>query len=236
MKKVRSYLFHKIIFPSKTFFWKWIHPKTIKREGILFNIQPEIVPYYIYSKNTFSRLLPIFNQHVNSKSIVVDVGASFGFYSLYCAKHLQAQKVIAIEPTSKSFELLNKNIKDNQTTNIEPIRTAIGDTKGEVALYLDKTCFGNNSLSIKTDQSEMVSLNKLDDIIPHADFIKIDTEGFEYKVIQGMTRLLKESRPVLLLELGQDAAPINLLLQEQEYVATTKIGHNQLFLPKEKLT
>ena len=64
-------------------YWKMFHPRIVSRFGIKFKIDPQVVPYYIIRRKTFRSLLPVFDHYVTSNSIVLDIGASFGFYSLY---------------------------------------------------------------------------------------------------------------------------------------------------------
>ena len=97
LKKIKRFVSKRIVFPLATLKWKLFHPKILPRLGMKFIIDPQVVPYYITNKKTFQRLLPLFDFFVNENSIVLDIGASFGFYSIYSSKIRNAKKVIAFE-------------------------------------------------------------------------------------------------------------------------------------------
>jgi FkbM family methyltransferase len=64
---------------------------------------------------------------------------------------------------------------------------------------------------VESDQSIEVELKKLDDIIPEnikIDFIKIDTEGAEYLVLQGGKATIEKDRPYVLFEFGVGASDV----------------------------
>lgn len=230
-KKIRKYLGGKLLF-LRNWHWRLFHPEKVARMGLTLAIDPYVVPYYIAKKNTFKRILPVFNFFVGKNSTVVDVGASFGFYSLYSSKVSRAKKVIAFEPTSRSFRLFLKNIKENYLHNIAAHQLAIGEEEGEAKLYWDESCFGSNSLIRKSSRYELVKVMPLDKLVSRADFVKIDVEGAEYEVLQGMKRILSTSKPPLLLELSCRKEEIMRFLQAYDYRAVLSIGHNLLALHK----
>ena len=81
-------------------------------------------------------LLPIFDYFVDEKSTVIDIGASFGFYSLYSSIIRKAEKVIAFEPTTRAYNLLIDNLHNNNVQNVESHRSAVGEIKCEADLKL----------------------------------------------------------------------------------------------------
>ncbi len=59
---------------------------------------------------------------LNSDSIVVDVGAHIGKYTLFSARI--SRKVIALEPCKDNYEILIKNIKLSNLRNVIPLNLA----------------------------------------------------------------------------------------------------------------
>lgn len=171
--------------------WYFIHPRTVKRLGIIFKINPWVVPYYIIRKNTFLRLLPIFDSYVKTDSVVLDIGASFGYYSLYCTKILNAKKVIAFEPTAQSYNLLIDNLIKNNVDRVVTYRCAVGDKIDRIKLNYNLWGSGDNSIiekdSWKYEWVDMITIDSLAQ--SQVDFVKIDVEGAEYVVLKGMKKL-----------------------------------------------
>ena len=69
--------------------------------------------------------------------IVVDIGAHMGRYTIIGSKRVGAQgKVVAIEAHPGNFEMLNRNIKLNQLTNVIPLNYAVYSKETKIKLYL----------------------------------------------------------------------------------------------------
>ncbi|WP_082398398.1 FkbM family methyltransferase [Aeropyrum camini] len=146
---------------------------------------------------------------ITNSSIVFDIGANIGIYTLNVAP--KVEKVIAIEPEPSNFELLLNNvILNNLTSKVLPLNIAIGTKDGKTKLYLDnKGGSGTHSIVLKRSSKYLnVPYYKLDtiyknlkrkSIIDHVDLIKIDVEGAELLVLHGAQNLLKAEHPKLII-------------------------------------
>jgi FkbM family methyltransferase len=222
--KLRKFI-GKAYVPLASWIWQYIHPPFVRRFGVNFLVDSKVVPYYITRKSSFRRLLPIFDYYLSNGKTLIDIGASFGFYSLFSAK--KGAKVIAFEPTSRSCNLLLRNLRENGL-NIILHQVALGSLIGEAKLYHGR-CFGSNSLN-GSGRYEKVPIQVLDDYKLQPDLVKIDVEGRELDVLQGMKNTLK-GRPALLIEISQDYAAIKELLRKKKYSFVLSIGHNYLAMP-----
>lgn len=133
--------------------------------------------------------------------IFVDVGAHIGFYSLLASEILEDPgKVYSFEPTPTTFNLLKKNSKN--LNNVKLFNIALFDKKGEITFSDYGPGYGAYNSG---NDKEAVALNKkpkiivvktetLDNILDKEklkpDLIKLDAEGLEYKILQGMNNLL----------------------------------------------
>lgn len=142
----------------------------------------------------------------DANSVLVDIGANVGIYSLFAAT--KKHKVLALEPESLNFACLNLNIKDNDfDENITAFPISVNDEQKISYLNMSNEPKFGGSMStfdrcIREEGDEFqpiykqgsISL-KLDDIIKSlnltVDYIKIDVDGNELKVIKGMTEILK---------------------------------------------
>lgn len=122
-------------------------------------------------------------------SLIVDIGAYIGDFSLYAAKYLNA-RVIAYEPTQESYELLKENIGINDLWDrIKPINKAVGPSN-EITLNVVKE---DNEIHVSSywypdaekrvvqsvTLEEILDMNDLNKI----DLLKIDCEGGEYDIL-----------------------------------------------------
>jgi FkbM family methyltransferase len=128
------------------------------------------------------------------RRVCIDVGAHVGLWSRVLAHKFQT--LYAFEPVAELCECFRKNV---DTVNVELIESALGAKTGkEVMVNDDPSNSGNwriGSLGAPT------SINTLDEFrYEDVDFIKIDTEGTELRVLIGAINTIKRYRPFILVE------------------------------------
>ena len=165
--------------------------------------------FYLNNPDTLAAIL---KERLGRESVYVDVGANIGQTSLIAACY--AKRVLAFEPvTVDNFQL---NLQQNPTKkNITLFPYALSNKEGAETIYLSKENDGGHSLSkgfmdrIKTkiDSTMNVQLRRFDDLhLGKVDFIKIDVEGHELAVLQGMEKALVEATYVY-CETSKNEAP-----------------------------
>ncbi len=81
---------------------------------------------------------------------VVDVGANIGYYTLLLANKVgKTGKVYAFEPDKINFEILAKNVKENNLENVVMINAAVGKKEGKLKLHRSEENFGDHKLLLK---------------------------------------------------------------------------------------
>lgn len=155
----------------------------------------------------------ILHREIRPGDAVIDIGANIGYYALLEARLVGSEgTVYAIEPVPENYELLCKNIELNGYTNIKPYLLAIGDRNGTETLHLTKqsNCgvilgdiprsarFKRRMEAIGTGATIDVEIISLDEFVEREgidpDFIRMDVEGYEIAIIEGMKKILSESR------------------------------------------
>jgi FkbM family methyltransferase len=146
--------------------------------------------------------------------IVVDIGAHMGKYTIISSKRVGSNgKVVAIEAHPGNFEMLNRNIKLNQLTNVIPLNYAVYSKETKVKLYLPEEESGytiyNTIMSNRAgteDKFVEVNANTVDYLLKlnqireeQVNWIKVDVEGAEFEVLKGATNVLSKSRDIALL-------------------------------------
>ncbi len=141
------------------------------------------------------------------EGVFIDIGANVGAYSLILAKKLKNLVVIAIEPETKNFDLLKKNIALNNLSNITALNQGCFSYKTKMNLYISLRGLGLHSIIKKVGKfKSIIQVDKLDNIVnglklTRIDLIKIDVEGAEYEVIRGASKILKKYHPQLIIEI-----------------------------------
>jgi FkbM family methyltransferase len=138
---------------------------------------------------------------------VVDVGANFGYYTMLAAAETHLDNHIhSIEADPYNFEILNKNVEVNGYQQIvKTYNCAALDKRREVTLRQFRNHFGSNSIfsdpaDPRIANSVQVQGIPLDDLIPSpVDLIKIDAEGCEPLIFEGMQELIRRSPNIQIL-------------------------------------
>jgi FkbM family methyltransferase len=144
------------------------------------------------------------------KSVLLDVGANVGMYSLFAAVMRQAE-VYAFEPESQNFALLNANIEvNNMSGRVLAFPLALSDQARLDRLYLQGFVPGGSCNSFGEEVgfdlqhrvagfvqgAYSVSIDQLVEAgsMPVPDFIKLDVDGFEHKVLRGAAKTLANAK------------------------------------------
>ena len=156
-------------------------------------------------------LAPFIKNSVN----ILDIGGHVGSHSIVYSKLNPNSTIFIFEPQQKLFELLKKNIMENNCNNIKPYNMALGNFNGNFTLQVSATDGSNVNTPVEygTDKlyniggigfgenGEEVLVSTGDSLdINYVHFIKIDVEGAENLVINGLLNYLSENSPIIIME------------------------------------
>lgn len=177
--------------------------KTIDVRGLKFNIMPRYTYHYV-DQNYEQFSLDLLDRIVEEGGVSIDIGAHYGIYSLLAAR--KSKKVFAFEPVPENYKILKKNIEANGLDDIiTPFNKAVSDKQGTVKFNItwasDSAGFYNHP-NAEVIRQIKVSTTAIDsELIGAKDvsFIKIDTEGHEIHVLEGLKNTLKNNKNAKLL-------------------------------------
>ena len=138
---------------------------------------------------------------VKPGSVVFDVGAQAGFYTLLASRLAgPTGTVLAIEPLPRNLGHLREHVARNGAANVTIVPAAAADRPGTAAFRTEETGYMGR---LAPDGELSVPVLTLDDLAAtHAvrpDVVKLDVEGGEAEVLHGAHRILTEDRPVVFL-------------------------------------
>ena len=187
------------------------------------NIDANVFFYGAFEKPLLFFLRDTLNALITEtpKAIFMDIGANVGHHSIFLSKF--ASQVLAFEPYPKVNMQFKQQIAHNNISNIQIFETGLSDRRETLNYYAPT---GNNEGIGSFDESSIgkgnTSYGKLElqegDQVIESDswknikLIKIDVEGFEKKVIKGLTRTIEEERPVIVCEItyGQQLSFVSI--------------------------
>jgi FkbM family methyltransferase len=142
---------------------------------------------------------------IKSGDVALDIGANIGYYALIESQLVGANgKVYAVEPVQGNLELLKKNLRLNNVKNVDTFQLAIGECNEESEIFvsnfsnlcsMDKNTVGGKIIGVQSVSEEAIDafLNNK----PSPNLIRMDVEGYEYKIIRGMPGTLKGDVKIL---------------------------------------
>lgn len=142
----------------------------------------------------------VFKRFVDKSSLVVEVGANMGAHTLALAG--LAGTVVAFEPQRIVFQVLCGNLALNSVANVVAIPAAVGEQEGRTHIPFASPWHHCNYGGIQTgDAGESVPVRTLDAMnLPALDFLKLDCEGAELRVLIGARETIRKYQPVIYLE------------------------------------
>lgn len=193
--------------------------RRICRNGIYYDIDlSEGIDFSLFLFGYFQSHVLNFNLiSLPADSIVLDVGANIGTMSLQLAKRVSRGKIFAFEPTDYALKRLKRNLSLNLdiANRIIPIKTFLSDRSGsrpQMRAYsswkIDKKRTDSHIVHGGSLQNTTgVEAVTIDDFckrnnIKRVDFIKIDTDGYEYRVLQGGRDTIERFHPYVIFEVG----------------------------------
>ena len=169
-----------------------------------FGVTFEIVATGSYEPLSRKVLLAILSEGM----IFIDIGAHVGLFSVPASFAVGSKgTVIAFEPHPENFAILRTNIHNNEIKNAQLIQSAVTNFNGVSELHESAINSGDHRL-VETNR---ISGSKVETVtttldtfceqnnITKVDVIKIDVQGSEFAVLDGMQKLLDQNKKLALI-------------------------------------
>jgi FkbM family methyltransferase len=182
----------------------------------------------------------VFQRQLRPGGTAMDVGANWGYFTLLAAASVGSSgAVVSLEPDPRQYDALARNVEMNGFTHVTTVRAAASARSGRVTLlgYADEEANrGVTRIAAGTDRGatdaarqfevDAVTIDGLMPQVREVDLVKIDVEGAEDLVLEGMREglslhryraVLLELHPKLLEARGVDPESCLTLLQQYGY-------------------
>jgi FkbM family methyltransferase len=143
---------------------------------------------------------------------VLDVGANIGDYTLWFSRLVgSGRHIYSFEPSPRAFRFLTRNLAENRANNVTALNWALAEVDGCQEFFEASRATGHSSLARGAvppgDECDVVEVRtvRLDTFVAaqqlkRLDFIKMDAQGAEHRVLLGALDTLRRFRPMCLLE------------------------------------
>lgn len=154
----------------------------------------------------------VFKEMAPSSQVFFDVGANIGYFSFLVKQLSPRAQIYSFEPLPQNINAYKKNRELNQFSQMELNEVCIADQKGETEFLIpppEESGWGRMAhRDLFSGEKIKRSVITLDDFcrernIARVDLMKIDVEGYEYKVLKGASETIEKHRPRICIELNE---------------------------------
>ncbi|WP_426391982.1 FkbM family methyltransferase [Variovorax sp. R-27] len=151
----------------------------------------------------------LFHTLVRPNDVALDIGANIGCTALLLSQ--LASKTICFEPSPSTYALLQSNVENAGAANVVLVNAGLGAEAADLSIVFSPTNRSGGFVSDKPLEGHAMESIKIvhgDEYLKAAlpgtkvDFVKIDVEGYELHVLDGLAETLVRDRPVVTLELN----------------------------------
>jgi len=203
---LRQAVWHYVIRP----FFIYVHRPFVVRTvfgAVIAGNTRDLIQRHLYYFGTWEpNLTGFLATRLREGDVFVDVGANIGYFTLLASPLVGPRgTVVAVEASPQIFTRLADNLARNRVTNVETFNLAIADGDGTTRLFLGADANLGQSGTVPRPGSRYecdVKTTSLDSLLAGIDagrirFVKVDVEGAEWPVLQGMRGLLRSGGPDL---------------------------------------
>jgi FkbM family methyltransferase len=176
----------------------------------------------------------------DTKDVFVDIGANRGIYTMITPSLFKYKEIHSFEPNPNVVTLLTKNVELNGLDKMVTIHNvALGEAAGSLPFTCDPMHLGGGRI-VSTASSETISVpvKVFDELTPNIpptriSFIKIDTEGFEQSVLNGMKATLSNMNPgsCIMIE-STEPEKVQMFLGTYGFTLEKSNQHDHLFIKR----
>jgi FkbM family methyltransferase len=188
-------------------------PFTTRLNGYVYNGNfNTYIDWHVYYFGVYERGFLNFLKEVairnGADTVFCDIGANVGHHTLFMAPY--CKRLLAYEPNPDSYQKVLEKINDNQLKNIEAFPFGLSNTNETLNFYVpemtntgaasfeDRSSWGHRKITAAVRNGDEAIKETG---IARLDIIKIDVEGFEKNVLEGLKETLGTFRPLVFFEM-----------------------------------
>lgn len=169
----------------------------------------QILNFGEYESEELNMVLKLLGM-LDNESVIFDIGANLGWYTLNLKKDMKTRKIYSFEPIKETFDKLKQNLYINEIDENNIFNFGFFNENKKIEFFYDILASGASSLAdlreVKTTQKVECNVRRMDDFVKdeninRIDFIKCDVEGSELFVYQGGIESIDRFKPIVFSEM-----------------------------------
>jgi FkbM family methyltransferase len=166
------------------------------------------------------------------KGTLYDIGSNWGYFTLYSAACRDNLTIHSFEPMPETYADLSSCLQQAGLSDIAFChQIALSDKNSEAFLWIGDG-MDSGTAAISQEQGVRITTRRLDDLkLPAPDFIKMDAENHEIKVLNGAVETIQKSRPFIVFENKPDYVHPETAMEAIYFLE--RLGY-QFFIPAVK--
>jgi FkbM family methyltransferase len=179
--------------------------RIVEVDGVTLDLDlSEVIDVAVFLQRFERELVGAIHAYTRSGDVVLDIGANAGVHSMVMAKCAAPGMVFAFEPTRRAYARLQRNAALNPALHVVPVQVALSDENATATTSFRSSWRTDRAVH---SEAEDICFRRLDDWIEEnrlerVDLVKLDVDGFEYRVLHGAPRMLAGFKPTIFMEVG----------------------------------
>jgi FkbM family methyltransferase len=210
-------------------------PFTTQLNGYIYNgnfntyIDWHVYYFGVYERG-FLKFLKEMALRIGNNTVMFDVGANVGHHTLFMAPY--CQQVMSFEPNPESYEKLMEKVTVNGLKHITAFPFGLSNGNEILSFYVpemtnsgsasfeDRSSWGHRKITAEVKNADEVAASLP---LSRLDLVKIDVEGFEKNVLDGLRGTMKKYRPLVFFEFEKNT--IEKFSSEAEFFSLFPEGY-----------
>lgn len=207
----------------------------VRRLGSLYALDlKEVIDFSLWVGMWERHTIHFIQSNIQRGDYVIEVGANIGAHTLFIARRVgEKGKVFAFEPTTYARNKLLNNLRLNSEllSQVEVFDNIVTDNENNVPTR--KLCSSwmleeSTQIDKEVVQSEAISIDQfaIRNSLEKLNLLKIDVDGYDYKVLRGASAVITRHRPLIYIELCEYALRAQGDSVKKIYKLLTSLGYS----------
>ncbi len=177
----------------------------------IYTMADSFIEWAILSTGTYEEeVSKMIKLSLTDGSVAIDIGANIGLQSIRMAQRVGTSgSVLAFEPLNYLQEKFKRNMSLNRVENVKLFPYALSNEELNTEFKINRNNWNQGTFNISGQGTGTELQNvtiKIGDEMPEIngltrlDLIKIDVEGFEFQVLNGLKKTIEKHTPRIIFE------------------------------------